>query len=43
MFNKVVFPAPDDPIIALSCPALKIPEIPFKIVFLLFDPVYYLA
>ncbi len=31
IFNKVVLPAPEAPIIAVTSPALAIPEIPFKI------------
>jgi len=33
MLSSVVLPAPDAPIIALTVPALNIPETPFKIHF----------
>lgn len=36
-FNRVVFPAPDGPIIAVTYPDLQIPETPFRICFYYFS------
>lgn len=33
IFKRVVFPAPEAPIITLTSPPLKIPEIPSRIIF----------
>ncbi len=33
IFSRVVFPAPDAPIIAVTVPALKMPETPLRICF----------
>jgi hypothetical protein len=36
--RRVVFPAPEAPMMAVTCPALKIPETPLRIYFLTLVP-----